>query len=216
MCLGGAHRTQEVRNYKTAILENGCTSYLQPCNNQIRVKEVFGQASRPQHHPAPTSIRGSMRLSGDCLGQTVFARSPNDHRLVPSMEDLEFLKIIEAECYQDSSKSWVAPLPFRLLRQRLPNNRKQVFDCLVSPQRSLEKRPKMKVDFLEFMDMFEKAHAEVTPMVQPGQEYWYLPMFGVYHPRKPDRIHVVCDSSASYEGVSLNDILLSGPLIIAC
>ncbi len=212
VCLGGAHRTQEVRSYKTAILENGRTSYLQPCNNQIRVKEVFGQASRPQHHPAPTSIRSSMMLSGDCLGQTVFARSPDDHRLAPSMEDLEFLKIMEAECYQDSSKSWVAPLPFKLPRQRMPNNRKQVFDRFVSLQRSLEKRPKMKVDFLEFMEkMFEKAHAEVAPPVQPGQECWYLPLFGVYHPRKPDRIRVVFDSSASYEGVSLNDILLTGP-----
>ncbi len=80
------------------------------------------------------------------------------------MEDLEFLKIMEAECYQDSSNSWVAPLPFRSPRERLPNNRKQVFDRLVSLQRSLEKRPQMKVDFLEFMEkMFEKAHAEVAP-----------------------------------------------------
>ncbi len=48
-------------------------------------------------------------------------------------------------------------------RGRMPNNRKQVFDRFISLQRSLEKRPKMKVDFLEFMEkMFEKAHAEVT------------------------------------------------------
>lgn len=139
MCLGGAHRTQEVRSYKTAIFENGRTSYLQPCNNQIKIKEVFEQAFRPQHHSAPISISGSMTLSGDCLGQTVFARSPDDHRLAASMEDLEFLKIMEAECFQDSSGSWVAPLPFRLPRQRLPNNRKQVFDRFVSLQRSLDK-----------------------------------------------------------------------------
>lgn len=73
---------------------------------------------------------------------------------------------MEAECFQDSSKSWVAPLPFRMQRQRLPNNRKQVFDRFVSLQRSLEKRPQMKADFLEFMEkMFKKAHAEVAPPV---------------------------------------------------
>ncbi|KAL0162344.1 hypothetical protein M9458_041740, partial [Cirrhinus mrigala] len=212
VCLGGAHRTQEVRSYKTAILENGRASHFQPCNNQIRVKEVFGQAARPWHHTAPTSIRPSTMLSGDCLGQTIFACSPDDHRLAPSIKDLEFLKIMEAECYQDASKSWVAPLPFRSPRRRLPNNRKQVFDRLVSLQRSLEKRPKMKVDFLDFMEkIFKETHAEIAPPLQPGQECWYLPLFGVYHPRKPDRIRVVFDSSPSFEGVSLNDILLAGP-----
>ncbi|KAI3370835.1 hypothetical protein L3Q82_007361 [Scortum barcoo] len=212
VCLGGAHRPLEVRSYKTAILENGRASHLQPCNNQIRVKEVFGQAPKHQHHPVPTSACSSMILVGDRVGQTVFARTPDDHRLAPSMEDLEFLKIMEAECYQDSSKSWVAPLPFRSLRQRLPNNRKQAFDRLVSLRRSLEKRPQMKADFLEFMEkMLKKAHAEVAPPVQPGQECWYLPLFGVYHPRKPNKIRVVFDSSASCEGVSLNDVLLTSP-----
>ncbi|KAL4008325.1 hypothetical protein ACER0C_002177 [Sarotherodon galilaeus] len=208
VCLGGAHRPLEVRSYKTAVLGNGRTSHFQPCNNQIKVTEVFGQARNHQHHPALTSTM----LIGDNLGQTVFARTPNDHKLAPSMEDLEFLKIMEAECYQDSSKSWVAPLPFRSPRRRLPNNRKQVLERLVSLRRSLEKRPRMKADFLEFMEkMLKKAHAEVAPPMQPGQECWYLPLFGVYHPRKPDKIRVVFDSSASYEGVSLNDVLLTGP-----
>ena len=35
--------------------------------------------------------------------------------------------------------------------------------------------------------------------------------FGVYHPKKPTQIRVVFDSSAEYEGVSLNGELLSGP-----
>lgn len=70
----------------------------------------------------------------------------------------------------------------------------------------------MKADFLDFMEnMFKRAHAEVAPPVQPGQECWYLSLFGVYHPKKPDRICVVFDSSPSYEGVSLNHILLTGP-----
>ena len=139
---------------------------------------------------------------GDSLGQTVFARTPGDNRLAPSMEDMEFLQIMEAECHQDSSKSWVAPLPFRSPRQRLPNNGKQALDRLVSLRRSVEKWPQMRAHFLEFMEkMLKRAHAEVAPSMQPEQECWYLPLFGVYHPRKPDKIRVVFDSSP-YGGVA--------------
>lgn len=60
----------------------------------------------------------------------------------------------------------------------------------------------MKDDFLEFMEkILMKAHAEVALPVQPGQECWYLPLFGVYHLRKSNKICVVFDISASYEGV---------------
>lgn len=36
-------------------------------------------------------------------------------------------------------------------------------------------------------------------------------MFGVYHPKKPDSISMVFDSSAKHQGIALNDVLLKGP-----
>ena len=70
----------------------------------------------------------------------------------------------------------------------------------------------MKAHFIEFMEnMLSKGHAEVAPPLKQGQECWYLPLFGTYHPKKPNKIHVVFDSSASYEGVSLNEVLFRAP-----
>eukprot|EP00064_Thunnus_orientalis_P014777 superscaffoldBa00002622_g14824 len=43
------------------------------------------------------------------------------------------------------------------------------------------------------------------------KECWYLPTSGVYHPQKPDQIRVVFDFSAQEGGVSLNNVLLTGP-----
>ncbi|XP_016336888.1 uncharacterized protein LOC107684994 [Sinocyclocheilus anshuiensis] len=70
----------------------------------------------------------------------------------------------------------------------------------------------MRENFVEFMQrIFDNNHAEPAPPVNPGEECWYLPSFGVYHPRKPGQIRVVFDSSAQFHGVSLNDVLLTGP-----
>ena len=67
---------------------------------------------------------------------------------------------------------------------------------------------------VEFMHkIFERGNAGVAPELPVGHndECWYLPMFGVYSPKKPGQIRGVFDSSAVFEGVSLNSVLLSGP-----
>ena len=38
-----------------------------------------------------------------------------------------------------------------------------------------------------------------------------MPIFGVYHPQKPDKIRVVFDSNAQYHNILLNDVVLTGP-----
>lgn len=59
--------------------------------------------------------------------------------------------------------------------------------------------------------ILENDHAEVALSLLESEECWYLPTFGVFHPRKPDQIRVVFDSSTKHLGVSLNDVLLTGP-----
>ena len=59
--------------------------------------------------------------------------------------------------------------------------------------------------------ILDNNHAEVAPPLQENEERWYLPLFGVYHPKKPEQIRGVFDSSAKFNGVSLNNVLLTGP-----
>jgi hypothetical protein len=55
--------------------------------------------------------------------------------------------------------------------------------------------------------------AEIAPTTC-HDECWYLPLFGVYHPRKPNKLRGVFDSFASYQGISLNSLLMSGPDLV--
>ncbi|KAF7642338.1 hypothetical protein LDENG_00259810 [Lucifuga dentata] len=146
------------------------------------------------------------------VGEQVFQRTPDDNKITLSVEDNLFLTIMDNELYMDEENHWVAPLPFRFPRKTLPNNREQAIQQLASLQRTFKKRPNMKTDFFEFRQkVIDNNQAEPTPELRLGEECWFLQIFAVYHPQKLGKIRVVFDSSAQFKGISLNDMLLSGP-----
>ncbi|KAI4896990.1 hypothetical protein NFI96_001373, partial [Prochilodus magdalenae] len=211
VCINGAHVPSPVNTYRTYVLENGRPSVLCPCLNKIEIKEKLDpscQFQNPSVSEQPSLPRDKTRL----MGESIFCHTKDDDKTAPSMEDLAFLRIMEKELKQGDDNSWQAPLPFRSPRQRLPNNLEQARTRLAIVTKTLRKHPERREHFTEFMSkLFENGHAEVAPPLPPGEECWYLPLFGVYHPQKPGQVRVVFDSSAQHQGVSLNDVLLTGP-----
>ncbi|XP_071133064.1 uncharacterized protein [Mytilus edulis] len=182
-CLGQIHRTETVTVNKTFILPDGRTSHFQPCANAFTVKPEF-----------------------------IFERTPYDETIGPSIEDKLFIELMDSKVKQGSDNRWTAPLPFRKDRPVLPNNRVQAVQRVNSLERSLRMNPNKKEHILEFMNkMFVNKHAEKAPNLPIGNECWYLPFFGVYHPKKPGKVRIVFDSSAKFSGTSLNDVLIKGP-----
>lgn len=199
VCLGNAHKPT-VRTFKTNVLENGRSSMLQPCTSFLHAKEV--QSDYDQQCSVNDTI----------LGQSVFIQTKHDNGPAPSVEDKIFLDVMEKRVFRDENNSWVAPLPFREPRQRLPNNKEQAINRFICLQRTLKRKLEMQQQYVEFMgNIIAKRHAEVAPPLKENEECWYLPTFGVYHPQKPNQIRVVFDSSAQWSGTSLNDVLLKGP-----
>ena len=133
------------------------------------------------------------------IGNNVFQKTKRDDRPGLSIEDKRFLELINKEFSRDSSGHWTAPLPFRPKRPELPNNRDMALKRTKSLQASFRK------------NTLKKQLEEIAPPVQEDEEVWYLPVSGVYHPNKKDQIRVVFNSSASYRGLSLNSVLMTGP-----
>ena len=147
----------------------------------------------------------------------VFITSREDNDVSLSCEGRKFLDIMETGVHKNEQGNWEMPLPFRRKDPHLPSNRSRAVNLLNGLIRILKRKPQMAKDYVEFMGkIIEKGHASPVPIEEitkpQSGRVWYLPHFGVYHPKKPTQIRVVFDSSAEYEGVSLNGELLSGVL----
>lgn len=61
-------------------------------------------------------------------------------------------------------------------------------------------------------DIITRGDAERVPRSElENQPVWYIPHYGVNHPHKPGKIHVVFVCLALFQETSLNDHLLTGP-----
>ncbi|XP_062599851.1 uncharacterized protein LOC134261424 [Saccostrea cucullata] len=197
VCVGSQHGPVNV--YKTYVLSSGRPSLLHPCENKVNIKEL----------PTPSV---PCRQSLDYSGHNVFALTPHDNKQGLSTEDRAFLQEMEKEFKKNSEGNWEAPLPFKEQRPLLPNNRVMALERARRFDTSLRRDLVKQKHFFEFMQkLFDSKHVEIAPPVKQNEEVWYLPVFGVYNPHKPDQIRGVFDSSATFHGLSLNNVLMSGP-----
>ena len=123
-------------------------------------------------------------------------------------------QIIEDGMKKNENGSWEAPLLFRQDVKDLPSSRANAMKRPKSTRRTLDKNPVMKKQYFTFMKkisipiMLKSFRRKIWDQ---RNFWWYLPHFGLYHPKKKDKIHVVFDTAAEFNGVSLNKLLLSGP-----
>lgn len=95
----------------------------------------------------------------------------------------------------------------------MPNNRADAERRLYSLERRLDRDQDLKCKYAQQMNnLFESGYAEKADKDGVPGKTWYLPHFPVINPakaHKPPRL--VHDAAARAAGVSLNDLLLSGP-----
>nr|XP_027224294.1 uncharacterized protein LOC113816404 [Penaeus vannamei] len=71
--------------------------------------------------------------------------------------------------------------------------------------KSLQFNSVKREHFLDFMKkLLERGHAEIAPPLKENEECWYLPVFGVYHPKKPSRIRSTKPEQWNYVPTSVN------------
>ena len=131
-CLGKVHRPDVITTNKTHILRNGRASICMPCDNELYVKESVSDVT-------------------DSLGSTVFEKTKDDDKMGLFVEDRKFLQLMEEGFQKTPEGNWIAPLPFREGRGRLPNNKSQALRRAKTLDNSLKRDPLKKSHFVAFM-----------------------------------------------------------------
>ena len=131
-----------------------------------------------------------------------------------SMDDRRFMAKVTEGIHHHPDSHYELPPPLQDESLALPKNKKLAFHRLQHLKLRFGREEKYKKEYTAFMnDMIKKGYAEkISSLEETRQDgrIWYLLHHGVYHPQKRDKIHVVFDCSAEYEGEALNKHLLQG------
>ena len=119
----------------------------------------------------------------------------------------------------EKSRRWIAgrykvAIPWKEEFPSLPDNREEAEKRLFSLEKNLLKKPEVASHYKEAMKAnVEKGYIrKLEPNEAEDGPSWYLPHFPVIREdRETTKVRIVFDSAARCKGVSLNDVMLTGP-----
>ena len=160
VCHGRTHRPDVVVTNKIALSSDGRPTVSEPCTSHIELREIIPVSSSIDYH----------RKS---IGYDIFQTTDADDSPGLSVDDREFLDVMNKEFRRDDSGQWVAPLPFRLPRRRLPDNRQQALKRGLSLDSNLKRNTLQREHAVTFMQrILDAGHAELAPPLREGEELW--------------------------------------------
>jgi len=138
-----------------------------------------------------------------------FRDTESDDKLT-SQEDMKFLQIMNSSTKQNAAGNYILPLPFKQ-EPKLPYNRPQAERRFAGLVKKFKMDAGYHKEYRKFIDdLIREGHAEEVPVNDQPGKVWYIPHFSVRHKQK-GKLRVVMDASAKFNGISLNNMLLTGP-----
>ena len=130
-----------------------------------------------------------------------------------SVEDRRALAILESSTVKEEGHFKTALLWKR--EPALPNNRAMAVSRLHSTERKLKRILELAEKYQNVInDYVTKGYAQRMSQEEAKvttSKTWYLLHHAVLNPNKPGKVRVVFDAASKFDGVSLNDKLLTGP-----
>ena len=136
-----------------------------------------------------------------------------------SVQDRQAVSVMERTIKHVDGRYEIA-IPFKNEPVNMPDNRVAAELRLRALSRRFSHDTELKERYSANMeDLFSKRYASKVPdseLIRSDGKVWYLPHHAVINPKKPEKVRIVFDCAAKYNGVSLNDQVLSGPDLTNC
>ena len=130
---------------------------------------------------------------------------PADEKLGESVEDRKARAIME-KTVKFENGHYQLGLPWRESPPALPNNQTQANSRLQCLKKRLQRNESLHVKYNAVMaEYLRKGYAQEVDKKRKSVEgsTWYLPHHPVLHPLKPEKVRIVFDCAAQFEGVFL-------------
>lgn len=114
----------------------------------------------------------------------------------------------------DDDNHYEVSIPLRDPKKTFPDNRDYALRRLKMIIRNLKHKNAFEAYKTQIFSMITDGYAEKVPIEELHRTdgfLYFLPHFPVYHPEKPGKVRVVNDCKAEFDGVSINNMCLSGP-----
>ena len=139
-------------------------------------------------------------------------------QLAASAEEQRAMNILQNSCEYKNNK-YTAGLLWKDDRRVMPNSLPIALKRLQCLNNKMAKNTKLAIDIQnQIENLVAKGYAvklDVDAIHQTGGNIWYLPIFTVRNPHKPNKARLVWDAAARSAGFALNDFLIKGPDLLA-
>ena len=132
-----------------------------------------------------------------------------------SQEDKHVIDFWDRTC-KKVGKHYVLPIPLKDPKEIIPNNYVVAKSVLDSLSKRLEKENLYERYESEIDVLLKEGYAEQVPNdeIDCLGQVWYVPHHHVISDKKPDKLRIVYNCAAKYQGKSLNDRCYQGPNLI--
>ncbi|XP_055633869.1 uncharacterized protein LOC129774190 [Toxorhynchites rutilus septentrionalis] len=140
-------------------------------------------------------------------------------KLLLSTEDERSSKMMRSVTKFENGR-WRTGLLWKFDDIRLPDSRPMALrrhNCLMKRmERDLSLAATLRAKMDEYIQKGYVRKLSLEELQEHRDRIWFLPIFPVFNPNKPNKIRMVWDAAATVRGVSLNTVLMKGPdLLIA-